>query len=510
MMQVGPFELRKYQEDVYPLARKSFRCGNRLILLVGPTGCGKTLIICGFAEQLKEGHRLMIVTSGRQLVFQASEKLTACEMPHSILMANCHKAVHRNKYCKRYNQGDQFSRHSRIIVVSKETYQARLDKGWLDEMRVDLIIEDEAHMHLSESWDCVRNCGKLVIGFTATPINGKGLPLPGWDDLITIAEYPDLIADGSLVDYEYAFPAQVLMDGVKVNRSGEYNENQAADRYLQEPVIGDAVRAIRDLTDGTGILTFAQSVGHSLKLKQEFNRAGYRFEHMDANTPQEERTRIFDAFSSGEINGITNYWVIGVGVDLPCAKVVQIQRSMKSLANFIQCAGRGIRPYPGKDKALLIDHGGNVIRHGLPVCRRLWTLEGDEKIKFIDSRGRESTDPEDFDEVKNLVSKPMDVYTEDGDLVKATPEQLAKLMGKKLPKEPKEKKKSTPASKWKGCLIHCATSKHNKTFADALELYSERTGGETIKQEQASHWFGDINEPVKRRYPFFDYGGRTR
>ena len=38
-------------------------------------------------------------------------------------------------------------------------------------------------------------------------------------------------------------------------------------------------------------------------------------------------------------------------------------------------AGRGLRPAEGKDHLIIIDHVGNVTRHGLPDARREWTLD---------------------------------------------------------------------------------------------------------------------------------------
>jgi superfamily II DNA or RNA helicase len=49
-------------------------------------------------------------------------------------------------------------------------------------------------------------------------------------------------------------------------------------------------------------------------------------------------------------------------------------RPTKSLALYLQMVGRALRP--GKDKAFILDHAGNVYRHGLPTARRRWTLHG--------------------------------------------------------------------------------------------------------------------------------------
>jgi superfamily II DNA or RNA helicase len=44
-----------------------------------------------------------------------------------------------------------------------------------------------------------------------------------------------------------------------------------------------------------------------------------------------------------------------------------LARPTKSLTRFIQMAGRVLRPFPGKTRALLLDHSGSVVRLGIPT-----------------------------------------------------------------------------------------------------------------------------------------------
>lgn len=43
---------------------------------------------------------------------------------------------------------------------------------------------------------------------------------------------------------------------------------------------------------------------------------------------------------------------------------------------YLQQVGRVLRPFEGKNDAIILDHVGNVMRHGLPNDEREWTLEG--------------------------------------------------------------------------------------------------------------------------------------
>ncbi|MEM9512833.1 MAG: hypothetical protein AAF978_09170, partial [Cyanobacteria bacterium P01_E01_bin.48] len=73
---------------------------------------------------------------------------------------------------------------------------------------------------------------------------------------------------------------------------------------------------------------------------------------------------------------LTNCNLVSEGFDLPAIEAVQIARPTQSLALWLQQVGRALRPHPGKDAAILIDHTRNWLMHGLPTQPRLWTLRG--------------------------------------------------------------------------------------------------------------------------------------
>jgi superfamily II DNA or RNA helicase len=71
--------------------------------------------------------------------------------------------------------------------------------------------------------------------------------------------------------------------------------------------------------------------------------------------------------------------LISEGLDVPGVVAAILLRPTKSLALFLQQVGRALRPAPGKTKALILDHAGNTLRHGLPDEPREWSLDGRAK-----------------------------------------------------------------------------------------------------------------------------------
>jgi len=63
-------------------------------------------------------------------------------------------------------------------------------------------------------------------------------------------------------------------------------------------------------------------------------------------------------------------------------------RPTKSLGLYLQMAGRALRPFPGKEDALLLDHSGSVFLHGRVEDEREWFLDEDRKVRAFDQSGR--------------------------------------------------------------------------------------------------------------------------
>ena len=76
---------------------------------------------------------------------------------------------------------------------------------------------------------------------------------------------------------------------------------------------------------------------------------------------------------------MVNVDLFGEGFDLPAIGSVSFARPTQSFPLYAQQFGRSLRVLEGKDRAIVIDHVGNVIRHGLPDAYRAHTLDSRER-----------------------------------------------------------------------------------------------------------------------------------
>ncbi len=360
----GMIKLRPYQESMIDSVRNSYRDGNQRVLVVSPTGSGKTVVFCYIAQQARANRRrTMILVHRQELVDQTSRTLTAFDVPHGVIAAG------------RTSDGSEL-----IQVASVQTLIRRIDRI----MDPDLIVIDEAHHAIAGSWRKVveRFTSARVLGVTATPerLDGKGLR-DVFSDLVRGPEVRDLVRDGHLsAPVYYAPPQHIDMASVQLRR-GDYDQKGLESVMDAPKITGDAVDHYRRICAGKPAVVFCVSIAHAEHVAEEFRRAGFRAATIDGTLSPEDRRDRVRSLGNGRLQVLTSCEIINEGFDLPIVSVGILLRPTQSLGLHLQQIGRVLRPAPGKDRAVILDHAGNLARHGLAEDVRDWSLDGAEKRK---------------------------------------------------------------------------------------------------------------------------------
>jgi DNA repair protein RadD len=361
----GP-ELRPYQRAV--IARVAAEACRRL-LLVAPTGSGKTVIAAAIIKAAVErGKRAVVLTNRRELTKQASQKLHAVGIDHGIVQA-----------------GFPTRPGERVQVASIQTLHARAVRtSSIGLPPADLVIADEAHHARARTWRRLIEAYPVatIIGLTATPCRADGRGLGNvFESMIEVSTVADLIAEGFLVPTKVYAPLRPDLTGVRVERS-DYVERQLGERMNTPKLVGDIIEHWFKLNPGRRpTVVFAVDVAHSVHLRDEFRRSGILAEQVDGSTPIEERDAILTRLASGAVEVICNCAVLTEGWDCPEVSCIVLARPTKSLALYRQMTGRSLRPAPGKTDALILDHAGAVFEHGFPEDPIEWTLAGDRRAE---------------------------------------------------------------------------------------------------------------------------------
>ena len=351
--------LRPYQTQAVADIRAAYRTGSTAVCYQLPTGGGKSLVFAYIAQAaaLKD-KRIWVVVHRKELVRQASRLLDTMGLSHGVIAA-----------------GYTPYRIRQIQVSSVQTLVRRLETCGA----VDLLVVDECHHVLAGSYRKILEArpAARVLGVTATParLDGRGLG-EIFQTLVVGPAIPDLVAGNFLAPtITYAPPPVADLSGLHI-RAGDFEQKEIAAKMDKPTITGDAIAHYRRLCNHVPAIAFTVSRAHAAHVAAQFKAGGYRFENIDGTMPDDIRDQLIRRLGFGDLDGLVSCELIGEGVDIPVCGAAILLRPTASMTVHLQQIGRVMRPAPGKTRAVILDHVGNTLRHGLPDEPREWSLEG--------------------------------------------------------------------------------------------------------------------------------------
>ena len=351
-----PSELRPYQLRAVEQLRARWR--ERPLLCLA-TGAGKTVIAQAVIQgALTKGKRVLVVAHTRQIIEQTARRFD-CPMV---------MAEHRGE--------------GPLLVASIQTIARRGAPPH------DLLIVDEAHHSAARTYRDLVQAAPVVIGLTATPqrLDGKGLGDVGFGCIIEPVTVRDLIRDGYLSEplcYAKPFDASKLRIA-----HGEFTTESAEEsvRYLHGEI------AEHWLEHGKGRIgvAFSCSIKHGEEIAAALRAVGARVECVSGEDTKERRDDVLNHLKWRELDVVVNCQLYGEGWDLPALDLCIMARPTASLTVYRQQVGRIMRPKP--ERPILLDHAGNLVRHGFVTELIEWTLDG--KVKKPNQEAPFKTCPE--------------------------------------------------------------------------------------------------------------------
>lgn len=357
--------LRPYQQDCIDALTRGFEEGHGKLLVVIPTGGGKTVIFAKLAEVFaKAGGRTLVLAHREELIQQAVEKI--------------HKAT---GIIADVDMADRKARLSaQVVVASVQTMIRRRAKYPADHFA--LVVVDEAHHIPADSYLNTLRCfdgHAKVVGVTATPDRGDKKNLGKYFDHVAFEiGLPDLVKAGFLSPIRVkTVPVQIDLSQVhKV--AGDYD---AAD-------LGRAIEpALITLADAIVGEAWDRKIAIFLPLRKTSNtmatllrERGIAAEHVDGES--RDRAEILRRLNRGDTQVICNAMLLTEGWDEPSIDCVVNLRPTKVRALYSQIVGRGTRLYPGKDHLLLLDFLWQSEEHNLIKPCHL-VAKSDEEARAI-------------------------------------------------------------------------------------------------------------------------------
>jgi superfamily II DNA or RNA helicase len=330
-------ELRDYQVRAIDLVRGEYRRGRRAVLLVLPTGAGKTATASQLiAWAVARGRRCLFLVHRREIVLDTHRRLVAAGVACGVVMAG------------------EASVDAPVQVCSVQTLVAREQHP-----PADLLVWDEAHHCAADTYREIRAQYPAAwhLGLTATPERSDGAPLgDAFEALVAPISVAELVEAGHLAPIDVVAPPTRLQSAIGATPADAWREHGG----------------------GRPAVVFTGTIAES---RECVAAIGERAAHIDGSTPRRERDEILRRFERGDLDVVSNCSVLTEGWDSARAEVCVLARGCGSLPVYLQTIGR-VRRTGGNaaKRCLLLDLAGAAHEHGMPDEDREWSLtEGQAK-----------------------------------------------------------------------------------------------------------------------------------
>lgn len=383
-----PITLRPYQAELKPKIFAAWQAGYKNVLLVMPTGMGKTKLFCSVAIDIAidpNGPRYPTAISvhRKELVQQISLTLAEEGIFHNIIAPRPVIlgiiAAHRQLFHKSF-----YDSNGRVTAVSVDTLNARIGRhqNWAKSIRF-WIKDEAAHVLKNNKW------GKAVsyfpnafgLGVTATPQRldkrGLGSHADGVFDIMIQGPTSRWgIEHGFLCNYKIAVPPSDYRDHLKAATEGsDFSAEARSIASAKSHIVGNVVRDYIKFAFEKQAILFADSIEAGAKMERKFRDTNIKAKLLTGDTDDKERLQALIDFREKKIQVLLNVDLFDEGLDVPGIECVIMARPTMSLGKYLQMIGRGLRPAKNKEFLIIIDHVGNVREHGLPDAGRYWTLD---------------------------------------------------------------------------------------------------------------------------------------
>lgn len=380
--------LRPYQEKIINETREFFNNGKRSVLIQLRTGGGKTAIAAHIVKSCSEAGNIVWFNCHRkELIYQTSEAFDKMGIKHSFVAAG----MPHDSSCK-------------VQICSVPTLVKRYRKiaapNW--------IIWDETRMIGSKTWRGLYNDNSQArhIGLDASPVRERSRGLGDFYEAIVHGpSYDELVNLGYLSKYKAYAPVEPDLSGVKISM-GDYANEQLALEMSKPKLVGSAVDEYIKHSNGKSAVVFAVNVNHSKLITEAFVKAGIAAKHLDGITSNSDRISLIRDFKMGKIKVVSNVDILSCGFDFPGIHTLIMLRPTHSLSLHIQQIGRVLRPAKDKEHAIILDHSGNLKKHGLPCFEHEWSLDSKPKKKSKSGKTEAQVKvcPECFSAVNNFAA----------------------------------------------------------------------------------------------------------
>lgn len=367
----------------------------REIGIVLPVGCGKSglITLTPFAIKSK---RTLVIAPNLNIKSQLFEDFNPSNS--KMFYQKC-RVIEDNKYpepaiIEGKNTNIVDLEEADVVITNIQQIQGTENK-WLNSLSsdfFDLILVDEAHHNVADSWSRVRSQfpNAKIVNFSATPSRADGQLMEGE----IIYSYPifKAIENGFVkrLTAKVLNPASLKyvrkQDGQEIEvsleeviRLGEedsdFRKSIVSSEESLSTIIDCSIRELNKLRTNTSesrhkIIASALNYEHCNQITEAYRARSLRADYIHSLEDGRENLRILQKLNNHELDVIVQVRKLGEGFDHPFLSVAAVCSIFSNLSPFAQFVGRIMRVIDQNDKNSPNNQGIVVYHAGANIAKR--------------------------------------------------------------------------------------------------------------------------------------------
>lgn len=293
--------------------------------------------------------------------------------------------------------------------TSDGTFGGVLSDGFVYNLEVEtnhnyfannILVHNCHHLSADTFFVCAQACNgtEYLVAMSGTPYRDDGLELfieagsgkilysIDYSKLITlcrecdihgcnIPEHSNCLVPAEIHIHDYApLPAMDLPSGYNQQYKICITENDDRNERIAEI-------AKLEFERGLSVLVLCREIPHIERLSEFFT--SHNIPHKIAHGKHKDRKKNLESFKTGQIKVLISSTILDEGYDMPEIDVVILAGGGKSRVKSYQRIGRALRPYPGKEKAIIHDFRDTIKPFSYHFKQRLALYSAEKAFTVI-------------------------------------------------------------------------------------------------------------------------------
>jgi len=361
----------------------------REIGIVLPVGCGKSglLALAPFAVSSK---RTLLVAPNLNIADQLTKDLTPSSVKYFYALRSVLSAPPYPEPAEIRGPKTNLSDLDEAdIVITNIQQLQRADNVWLAQLApdfFDLILFDEAHHNVADSWETLRAKfpAAKIINVSATPTRADGRKMSG----SIIYSYPisEAVKQGFVkrvnghrlspktlkyVRFEGDQEVEVSLEEVRKlgEEDAKFRRSIVSSNESLTTIVDASLRKLYELREQTvekrlKIIASALNMAHCKQIVAKYRERGVRADFVHSKQEGPANDKVHAKLDNHELDVIVQVRKLGEGFDHPYLSVAAIFSIFSNLGPFMQFVGRIMRIIPGVDPFAPVNDGVVVFHVG--------------------------------------------------------------------------------------------------------------------------------------------------